>query len=72
MKTLLIVMSVLAGSLSTPTQMDYVPPVAEPDTINLATVCDWETDMEDDTLVLTLRTESGDVYVLEKNLEGEV
>lgn len=72
MKTLFIVASILSGSLCVPVQMDYVPPVAEPDTINLATVCDWETDMEDDTLVLTLRTESGDMYVLEKNLEGEV
>ena len=71
MKTLFIVASVLAGSLCIPTQMDYVPPANDPDVINLETVCDWETDMEDDTLVLTIRTESGDMYVLEKNLESE-
>lgn len=38
------------------------------DNLNLNTVTSWETDMEDDTMVLTLYTDAGDMYVLEKEV----
>ena len=38
------------------------------DNLDLNTVTSWETDMEDDTMVLTLYTDTGDMYVLEKEV----
>lgn len=38
------------------------------DNLDLNTVTSWETDMEDDTMVLTLYTDAGDMYVLEKEV----
>ena len=71
MKTFLIVATVLTLSISQPTQMDYIPPSSpatqpNPNVFDLSTVTSWETDKEDSTLILTLTTETGDMYVLEK------
>jgi len=68
MKTFLIVATVLTLSISQPTQMDYIPPSSNPNPniLDLSTVTSWETDKEDSTLILTLTTETGDMYVLEK------
>jgi len=38
------------------------------DNLDLNTVTSWETDMEDDTMVLTLYTDTGDMYILEKEV----
>lgn len=46
----------------------FQPMQTETDILNLNTVVNWETDMEDDTMVLTLYTETGDMYVLEKEV----
>lgn len=46
----------------------FQPMQTETDILNLNTVTNWETDMEDDTMVLTLYTDTGDMYVLEKEV----
>lgn len=81
MKTFLIVASVLAASLSVPTQIDYVPPEVkstpatpdpsiyamgiESDLIDLNTICSWQENIEPETTTLTLYTYDGNFYVLE-------
>ena len=45
-----------------------IPMETEKDNLDLNTVTSWETDMEDDTMVLTLYTDAGDMYVLEKEV----
>lgn len=58
----LMIMAVIA-SMVQPMQMEIVK-----DNLDLNTVTSWETDMEDDTMVLTLYTDAGDMYVLEKEV----
>jgi len=75
MKTFLIVAAVLAASITTPTQMDYIQPSSlatqpNPNILDLSTVTSWETDKEDSTLILTITTETGDMYVLEKEMHN--
>ena len=81
MKTFLIVASVLAASLSVPTQIDYIPPAitstpATPnpeiyamdiksDPIDLNTICSWQETVHGDITTLTLYTWDGNFYVLE-------
>lgn len=75
MKTFLIVSTILAASLSTPTQMDYIPPTTpnpsiyamniESDLIDLNTICSWQENIEPETTTLTLYTYDGNFYVLE-------
>lgn len=45
-----------------------IPMETSKDNLDLNTVTSWETDMEDDTMVLTLYTDAGDMYVLEKEV----
>lgn len=45
-----------------------IPMETAKDNLDLNTVTSWETDMEDDTMVLTLYTDAGDMYVLEKEV----
>lgn len=46
----------------------FQPIQTETDMLNLNTVTNWETDTEDNTMVLTLYTDTGDMYVLEKEV----
>lgn len=57
-----MIMAVIA-SMVQPMQMETVK-----DNLDLNTVTSWETDMEDNTMVLTLYTDAGDMYVLEKEV----
>ena len=57
-----MIMAVIA-SMVQPIPMETVK-----DNLDLNTVTSWETDMEDDTMVLTLYTDAGDMYVLEKEV----
>ena len=45
-----------------------IPMETAKDNLDLNTVTSWETDMEDNTMVLTLYTDAGDMYVLEKEV----
>lgn len=45
-----------------------IPMETAKDNLDLNTVTSWETDMEDDTMILTLYTDVGDMYVLEKEV----
>lgn len=45
-----------------------IPMETAKDNLDLNTVTNWETDMEDNTMVLTLYTDAGDMYVLEKEV----
>lgn len=81
MKTFLIVASVLAASLSVPTQIDYIPPEVKStpatpnpeiyametksDTIDLNTICSWQENIGPETTTLTFYTYDGNFYVLE-------
>ena len=58
----LMIMAVIA-SMAQPMPMETAK-----DNLDLNTVTSWETDMEDDTMVLTLYTDTGDMYVLEKEV----
>lgn len=58
----LMIMAVIA-SMAQPMPMETAK-----DNLDLNTVTSWETDMEDDTMVLTLYTDIGDMYVLEKEV----
>ena len=57
-----MIMAVIA-SMVQPMQMETAK-----DNLDLNTVTSWETDMEDNTMVLTLYTDAGDMYVLEKEV----
>jgi len=55
--------------------MDYIQPSSlatqpNPNILDLSTVTSWETDKEDSTLILTITTETGDMYVLEKEMHN--
>ena len=45
-----------------------IPMETAKDNLDLNTVTNWETDMEDNTMVLTLYTDAGDMYILEKEV----
>ena len=45
-----------------------VPVETAKDSLDLNIVASWETDIEDDTMVLTLYTDTGDMYILEKEV----
>lgn len=82
MKTFCIVMAALASALSTPTQMDYVPPVQEQcvyereiesEFVDLNQICSWYEVTRPDKTFLTLYTYQGDCYVLEmKTMDYEL
>lgn len=57
-----MIMAVIA-SMAQPIPMETAK-----DNLDLNTVTSWETDMEDNTMVLTLYTDAGDMYVLEKEV----
>lgn len=58
----LMIMAIIA-SMAQPMPMETAK-----DNLDLNTVTSWETDMEDNTMVLTLYTDAGDMYVLEKEV----
>ena len=81
MKTLIATLSILAASLASPVQMDYIPPNVEStpatpnpeiyamdiqsDPIDLNSICSWVEFEHGDRTTLTLYTYDGNWYVLE-------